>query len=265
MAGNAMLYRAFEMKAMVYSHDSLFIPTMRRVLKGLGLARSETASYEEALSRLVNEKLDAVVMDWQEIPNLGEFLQCLRSSKMNKDVVQVAIARDLLDLRQAFSAGIQFLIHKPPSVVQISRCLEAVQVAVLRQRRKSHREPVRIPAVIAVRDIRLQGATIVNISNEGLGVVLNGRGCAITAQLTTGTEVEFAFTLPETSTLVRGSGIIVWINREGAAGLQFKDGNAGLQFQYLSRPDQSTLEQWVGMRFERELSRLLTACRADSA
>lgn len=265
MAGNAMLYRAFEMKAMVFSQDDLFIPTMRRVLKRLGLQTSVTVSYEEAMARLMNEKLDAVIMDWQEIANLGEFLDCIRTSNINKDVVQVAIARDLLDLRQSFSAGIQFLIHKPASVVQISRCLEAVQVAILRQRRKSHREPVRIPAYVAIRDVRLQGATIVNVSNDGLGLLLNSRSCSTTAQLAPGAELEFAFSLPETKTIVRGSGIIMWINREGTAGIQFKNGNAGLEFQYVSETDRSTLEQWIAMRFERKLAALLNACRAAYA
>lgn len=265
MAGNATLYRAFEMKAMVFCQDRLFLPTMTGALRRLGLQMHVTANDQDAASVLMNDKLDAVIIDWQEVENLGEFLQSIRKSKMNKDVIQVAIARDLLDLRQAFSAGIQFLIHKPPSVVQISRCLEAMQAAILKQRRKAHREPVRITAAVSTRGEHLQGATIVNISNDGLGLLLNHRSCPTTAELGLGAEVSFAFSLPETRTIVRGTGIIVWINRNGSAGLHFNSGNTGLQFEYLSDGDQDNLEHWIGVRFERELERLLNSCQADTA
>lgn len=265
MAGNVTLYRAFEMKAMVFCQDKLFLPTMTGILRRLGLQMYVTSNDHDAASVLMSDKLDAVIIDWQEVDNLGEFLQCIRNSGMNKDVIQVAIARDLLDLRQAFSAGIQFLIHKPPSVVQISRCLEAVQAAILRQRRKSHREPVRVPAAVTTRGEHLQGATIVNISNDGLGLLLNHRSCRTTAELSTGAEVSFAFSLPETRTIVRGTGIIVWMNRNGSAGLHFNSGNTGLQFEYLADSDQQNLEHWVGIRFERELERLLSSSQADTA
>ena len=49
----------------------------------------------------------------------------MRKSKKNQECVLVAIMRDLLDLRQAFAAGVHFLIHKPASAVQIERCLRA--------------------------------------------------------------------------------------------------------------------------------------------
>jgi hypothetical protein len=49
--------------------------------------------------------------------NLAEFLRAVRHSKLNQDCVLVAIVRDLLDLKQAFAAGVHLLIHKPASAV----------------------------------------------------------------------------------------------------------------------------------------------------
>jgi hypothetical protein len=68
----------------------------------------------------------------------------VRKSKKNQECVLVAIMRDLLDLRQAFAAGVHFLIQKPASAVQIERCLPAAYCATVVRRRKQHREPVRI-------------------------------------------------------------------------------------------------------------------------
>jgi hypothetical protein len=140
-----------------------------------------------------------------------------------------------------------------------------MQAAILKQRRKSHREPVRIPAAVSTRGIHLQGATIVNISNDGLGLLLNTRSCQTTAELSLGSEVSFAFSLPETRTIVRGTGIIAWMNRDGSAGLHFNSGNAGLQFEYLAETDQQNLEHWIGVRFGRELERLLSSSQANTA
>ena len=61
----------------------------------------------------------------RHVNSQDDFLCAVRRSKLDQDCVLVAIVRDLLDLRQAFAAGVHFLIHKPASVVQIERCLRA--------------------------------------------------------------------------------------------------------------------------------------------
>lgn len=249
-------YRAFEMNALVFCQDRAFLAIMNRVLSQLGLKTNVTADYNYALSMLDQKRIDAVVIDWQEIVDLGDFLENIRKSKLNRESVRVVIARDLLDIRQAFSAGVQFLIHKPASFTQISRCFEAMKGAILRQRRKSHREPVRIPVTLASRNVPLVGATITNISSEGLGLRLNTRTCRVTTQVSAGTLVDFAFMLPETRNSIRGTGRIMWVS---------DDGDAGTEFQSLSdllRPD---LENWVEERFDRAVARLSQSVTPGSA
>ena len=117
---NFNLYRTLEINALICCQDNLFLPTMTRVLRHWGVQTDITADSEYALELIAEKRLDAIVIDWQEIADLGEFLQKIRNSRLNQEAVKVVIARDLMDIRQAFSAGIQFLIHKPASVVQIS-------------------------------------------------------------------------------------------------------------------------------------------------
>jgi hypothetical protein len=87
---------------------------------------------------------DVVIVDWREIENLGDFLCALRNAKLNQGSVLVEIMRDLLDLRQAFAAGVHFPLHKPASAVQIERGLRAAYCAMVVRRPKQHREPVSI-------------------------------------------------------------------------------------------------------------------------
>jgi DNA-binding response OmpR family regulator len=262
---NMNRYQAFEMNVLIYCQDNLFLPTMSRVLSRLGWQMDVTADYDAALTLIAEKRLDVVVIDWQEVINLGEFLERIRTSRMNREVIQVVIARDLMDMRQAFSAGIQFLIHKPASVVQIAGCLEAMQGAVLKQRRRGHREPVRISAAVTARNCDLMGATIVNLSNDGLGLMLDARNCKVSAELSAGSEIEFAYRLPEVHELIVGSGVVMWINRDCSVGVQLeetrvvipgRESNAGVQVQCISETDQANVERWVAERFDRFVARL---------
>ena len=144
-------YLTFDINSLILCDDSHFLGTMERVFARLGVRSNRSPDYVAALAALEGEHIDAVVVDWREIINLGEFLETMRRSKMNKHCLLIGIASNLLDLRQAFSAGVQFLIHKPASVVQIARCLQAAHSAVIVKRRKQHREPVRIAATLHTR------------------------------------------------------------------------------------------------------------------
>jgi DNA-binding response OmpR family regulator len=271
---NFNLYRTLEINALICCQDNLFLPTMTRVLRHWGVQTDITADSEYALELIAEKRLDAIVIDWQEIADLGEFLQKIRNSRLNQEAVKVVIARDLMDIRQAFSAGIQFLIHKPASVVQISGCLEAMQGAILKQRRRGHRESFRISTDLSIRKCSLQGAMIVNVSIDGLGLLLNTRTCRMSAELSTGNEIEFAFRLPETDELIVGIGIIKWISRHGDAGVEFREAsvgtqrpkpNAGVQFQLLSDTDTVKIERWIGERFDRFVEKLRESMKTGCA
>jgi hypothetical protein len=95
-------YLTFAINALILCDDTHFLKTLERVFAKLGVNSEITGDYASALAALEQRKIDAVVVDWQEISNLGEFLETVRKSKMNKECVIIGIASDLLDLRQAF-------------------------------------------------------------------------------------------------------------------------------------------------------------------
>jgi CheY-like chemotaxis protein len=219
--------------------------------------RSERChDYAAALAALEEQRIDTVVVDWQEIVNLGEFLETMRTSQMNRHCLLIGIASDLLDLRQAFSAGVQFLVHKPASVVQIARCLQAAHSAVIVKRRKQHRESVRIATSVHARGIPLLGALIVNLSSEGAGLKLNMTGCRTSAHLSAGDEIDLSFPSPGSSKVVDANGVVVWVSPEG---------DAGVHFQYVPEAEKAQLEQWLGERFDRAVLRLRDRVRAGCA
>lgn len=246
----------FDINALILCDDSHFLGTMSRVFSRLGVRSERTLDYAAALTALEKRKIDTVVVDWREIVNLGEFLETMRKSKMNKQCLIIGIASDLLDLRQAFSSGVQFLIHKPASVVQIARCLQAAHSAVIVKRRKQHREPVRIAATLHTRSIPLLGAMVVNLGGEGAGLKLNMTGCKVSARLSAGDEIDLSFLSPGSGRMVQTSGVVVWVN---------PNGDAGVQFQYVPDAEKSKLEQWLGERFDRAVLMLRDRVRGGCA
>ena len=130
---------ALEMTALVLCQDPQFLGTTSRVLKQVG-ATAVLSDCGSAATLLDTRKFDAIIVDWREIDNLGEFLVAVRKSKHNQDSVLVAMVRDLLDLRQAFAAGVHFLIHKPVSAMQVEKCLRAAHSTFMARRRKQYRQ-----------------------------------------------------------------------------------------------------------------------------
>jgi ActR/RegA family two-component response regulator len=220
--------------ALILCDDTRFLRSLERVFAKLGVRSDRTQDYASALGTLAESKTDMVVVDRREIANLGEFLETLRNSKMNKQCLLVGIASDTLDLRHAFSAGVQFLIHKPASVVQITGCLHAAYAAVIQKRRKQHREAVRIAATLNAHDVPLLGAMVVNLGAQGAGLKLNVTGCKASASLCVGDDVDLTFISPASGQKINVCGAVIWVNQQG---------DAGVRFDYLPTSEQSKLER----------------------
>ena len=249
-------YLTFDINALILCDDSHFLGTMERVFARLGVRSERSCDYTAALKALERKRVDTVVVDWREIINLGEFLQTVRQSKMNKDCLLIGIASDLLDLRQAFSAGVQFLVHKPASVVQIARCLQAAHAAVIVKRRKQHREPVRIAATLHTKSTPLLGALMVNLGAEGGGLKLNTTGCKMSARLSAGDELDMSFMSPGSGSVIHASGLVAWVNSHG---------DAGVKFHNIPAAEKLKLEQWLAGRFDLAVAMLRERLRGGVA
>ena len=119
------------MHTLLLCTDAQFLGITRNVLSQLHVTPKIASGSDAAQAMIHFHAFEVIIMDWREIDNVADFLCAVRRSKQNADCVLVAIVRDLLDLRQAFAAGVHFLIHKPASAVQIERCLRAAYCATV--------------------------------------------------------------------------------------------------------------------------------------
>lgn len=232
-----------EMNTLLLCRDVQFLGTTKRVLKQMAVRTTIDDKAESALARLANQEFDSLIVDWRELDNMGDFLESVRKSKMNQRCIVVAIVRDMLDVRQAFAAGVHFWIHKPASITQIERCLRAAHSSFVADRRKAHREPVQIGASLSGKNVPLAHATIRNIGEGGVGLRMN-----LTARkslVSAGDQVDLNFLLPETTQLIHGNGVVAWVN---------SDGDVGVQFRYIPEVERRPFEQWLTERLERSLA-----------
>jgi len=252
---NNIAKTTLEMHTLLLCADVQFVGATRGVLNQLQVTARIVPDCDAALALLQEHEFDTVIVDWREISNLSDFLHTLRRSKLNRECVLVAIVRDLLDLREAFAAGVHFLIHKPASAVQIERCLRAAYGASVARRRKQHREPLDIVAAITTRAQPFAEVKLANLSETGARVRVASESDAVVANLSVGTEVALRFALPETSAMLQCTGMVVWAN---------PDGDAGIRFNYVPDHERTVLEEWLTACVERSRARLCegrrTAC-----
>ena len=244
-----------EMHTLLLCGDVQFLGTTRGVLNQLHVTPKIVSECDAALAMIQAHEFDVIIVDWREIDNLRDFLVAVRRSKLNPECVLVAIVRDLLDLRQAFAAGVQLLIHKPASVVQIERCLRAAYCATVARRRKQHREPVNIVASLSTRTQPLAEAMVVNLSEGGAGLRMGSDPEKVGAYLCAGEEVDLRFALPETAEMLQISGTVVWTTSS----------HSGIKFGYVPDAERLVLECWLTACVERSLAELCGRLREACA
>ena len=242
------------MHTLLLCSDIQFLGTTRNVLSQLQVTPKVVGNCDDALGLIHEHEFDVIVVDWREIDNVGEFLSTVRRSKLNHECVLVAIVRDLLDLRRAFAAGVHFLIHKPPSAVQIERCLRAAYGATVARRRKQHREPVNIPATARTRTQPCLEVMVANVSEGGAGIRLRANRHTEDPQLSVGEELDLCFALPESGDLLHATGKVMWTGEDCA----------GIRFTSIPESARLPFESWLTACVERTLSelsdRLKSAC-----
>lgn len=244
-----------EMHTLLLCNDVAYVGTTRSVLKQLHATPRIVNTSAAAVAMIQTTEFDVVVVDWREIDNLSEFISSVRRSKLNQDSVLVAIVRDLLDLRQAFAAGVHFLIHKPASATQIERCLRAAYSAMVARRRKHHREPVVVVASVSTRKQPYGEATIVNLSEGGVKLRNIGQEFVADISLGAGDDVSLRFALPNTGEMLDIEGRVVWTSADAC----------GVQFRHIPEAQKAALEQWLTECVERQVSRICERIRAACA
>ena len=223
--------------SLLLSQDPDVVRVVRPTLEKLSIDVEICHEARAAADILISEKFDAVIVDCDDLTGGLGVLQGLRSTPSNKNSVTFAVLNGKRTTTQeAFGMGANFVLQKPISALNASRCFHAALNFMLKERRRYFRHPVKMPVRILLGDKVVQ-ATSTNLSESGIALMLR-------EALPKGANLQLKFSLPETEIKIEVEAEVVWADVKGRAGLRFHN---------IPKEAQAQLEKWLDDRLEEEL------------
>jgi DNA-binding response OmpR family regulator len=220
------------LESLLLSQDLDLVRVIRPTLEKLSIDVEICQEARQAAEILIAEKFDAVIVDCDDLNGGLAVKEGLRNTPSNKNSVTFAILNGKkTTTQQAFGMGANFVLQKPISVLNASRCFHAALNFMIRERRRYFRQPVKmlVNIVLGEKSVR---ATSTNISESGIALMLRDA-------LPKGAKPRLQFTLPETKYNLDLDAEVVWADVKGRAGVRFHD---------VSSEAQAQLEKWLNDR-----------------
>jgi len=225
------------LESLLLSQDPDIVRVIRPTLEKLSIDVEICHEARKGADILITDKFDAVIVDCDDLNGGLGVLQGLRNTPSNKNSVAFAILNGKRTTTQeAFGMGANFVLQKPISALNASRCFHAALNFMVKERRRYFRHPVKMPVRIVLADEAVK-ATATNISESGIALMLR-------EALPKGATPRLQFTLPETQFKFDLEAEVVWADVKGRAGLRFRN---------VPQDSQEQLENWLDDRLEEDL------------
>jgi CheY-like chemotaxis protein len=224
------------LESLLLSSDVELVRTLRPTLEKLAIDVEICQEARAATDILLSEKFDAIIVDCDDLMGGLEVLQGLRTTSSNRSSVAFAVLNGKKTTTQeAFGMGANFVLQKPISVLNASRCFNAALNFMVKERRRYFRQPVKMMVKVALQDQELR-ATSTNVSEGGIALLLHHA-------LPKGATPHLKFTLPDTNLHMDVEAEIAWADIKGHVGFRFRN---------VPPSSQEQLERWLDARMEQE-------------
>ena len=220
--------------SLLISRDAALPAVLRPVLEKISINLYGCAQYQSALDLLAQRKFDGVIVDCDDLDKGVDLLRSLRQSKSNAKSVSFAVVNGKTTTQQAFDSGANFVLQKPLTPLNASRCFHAALNFMVRERRRYFRHPVDIALRIAVPNSPEISATVTNLSEGGMAIRFVGT-------LPKESQVLLRFTLPGANVSLELKGEVAWSDGGGHAGIRFVEVPQSSQYQ---------LDKWLTERLK---------------
>jgi CheY-like chemotaxis protein len=215
------------LQALLVSSDDAAADVLGRVLSGFDIAMDRSSDPETTLSRIQQQKFDALIADFDE-PDTAEAV-LREATKLGSCPLSIALVADTGKVRDILSGGAHFVLYKPISEEAAKAGLRPAAGLLSRERRRAIRIPVQAPVEITLADTRKADGILLDISETGMDV--------LTAEpQIPGALLAFHFQLPDGTVEVEAQGQVAWANPNGQTGVRFLD---------LSEAMLSDLQSWL--------------------
>jgi DNA-binding response OmpR family regulator len=224
------------LESLLLSRDLDVFRILRPALEKLAIEVEICQDAKKASEILITDKFDAVIVDCDDLPGGAEVLEGLRATPSNKSSVTFAIVNGRrTTTQQAFGMGVNFVLHKPLTVLNVSRCFNAALGYMQRERRRYFRHAVKMPVTIVVGEKKIK-ASATNISEGGIALLVHHA-------LPKNAAAQLQFSLPGTATALEVEAEVAWADLKGGVGLRFPN---------LPPQTQGLLESWLNEHGDQE-------------
>jgi CheY-like chemotaxis protein len=224
------------LESLLLSQDQELVRVIRPTLEKLSIEVEVCPEARKGSDILISDKFDAVIVDCDDLSGGLALLQGLRNTPSNKNSVAFAILNGKrTTTKEAFGMGANFVLQKPISILNASRCFHAALNFMLKERRRYFRHPVKMQ-IHVVLDGKTLTASSTNVSEGGMAVMLR-------EALPKGATPHVKFRLPDSSIDFDVEAEVAWADFKGLA---------GLRFHHVPEAAQAQLEEWLDDRMEEE-------------
>jgi CheY-like chemotaxis protein len=203
-----------KLQSLVVCSDDRIVRLLRNVLGELEIEVEHCSDSVQASKKLAQQRFEAVIIDCKDRHDFS-LLQGIRSGDRNRRSMTVAIIDARSDLHATFESGANFVVYKPISSEKAKSSFRAARALMQRERRRSVRLHVNIPAYFRFENGDGEQATISGLSEGGLSVRFGSAN-----RKKAGT-IGLCFALPETTTVIEATGLVAWQDTRYRAGIQF--------------------------------------------
>ena len=221
--------------SLLLSRDTNLVRVIRPTMEHLSIDVEVCQEARAASEILISEKFDAIVVDCDDLTGGLEVLQGLRATPSNKNSVTFAVLNGKTTTQEAFGLGANFVLQKPITTLNASRCFNAALNFMVKERRRYFRQPLQMAVNVVLDDKEIK-ATSTNISETGIALVLR-------EALPKGATPRLTFVLPEINLSMDVEAEVAWADIKGRVGCRFHN---------VPQSSQQLLEKWLDDQMERE-------------
>lgn len=207
---------AYRPRILVVEKDAETLKLLETTIKTMGGDPFCHASGRAALTVANKQKFDGAFIDWDSTELGGEqVIKMIRRSKSNS-TIPIAIlttTQNAKAIAAGFKAGATFFLSKPVGTLELSRLLNASRGAMLEERRRYLRVPVKM-AVVCKWGGKTATGHAVDISASGLLVTLGPPPEA-------GAKLAMEFNLPKARKALEVDGEVMRVTPGNQVGLRF--------------------------------------------
>jgi CheY-like chemotaxis protein len=214
--------------SLLVSRDPELVQPLRNAFERHSIGVEVCVGPNAGTEILMSEHFDAVIVDCDDLVGGTDIMRGLRAMSANKNSVAIAVVHNVTTTGQAFQMGANFVIQKPVSPTNASRCASAAVAMMTRERRRYYRHPVEFPVTAWFGKDEVE-ALASNVSEGGMALHFGSARPA-------GNLTKVMFNLPDLSSPFEFRADLAWADEEGIAGVRFVD---------VPRKAQETLEDWL--------------------